>query len=228
MPETTGIVDWGHYYGTNTVFDNRGRCILFGWVPGWDWDVFKDGCGWNGCMSLPRILSLDANRRLLQSPVPELETLRMQDSHYHRENMVIDSSYVLEDVGGDTLEIIAEFLPGNATSYGLNVRRSKNGENAVTIQCDCDTNALDVAGATVPLSPAGTRHSLKLHLFLDKSVIEAYINDGEAVATMMLSPGEEDVGVEVFSRDGSITVLSMDIWQMAPAVPKPYDSRTVE
>ncbi len=35
-----------------------------------------DGVGWNGCMSLPRLLDLDADRRLIQVPAPQLAELR--------------------------------------------------------------------------------------------------------------------------------------------------------
>ena len=218
IPETTGIVDQGHYYGTNTLFDDQGRCILFGWIPGWEWDVLRNDCGWNGCMSLPRILSLGANGCLLQSPAPELHKLRKTETHFHRSDMAIDSSHVLEGVQGDTLEIIIEFLPGDATAYGLNVRRSEDGKNAVRIKCEREKHMLDIAGSSVPLSPADMERPLKLHLFLDKSVIEAYVNDGEAVATRMLYPGREDLGVEIFAGSGSMTVRSIDIWEMMPAV----------
>ncbi len=40
-------------YGTRTFHDARGRIVLMGWVSG-----FKEGRGWNGCASLPRVLSL--------------------------------------------------------------------------------------------------------------------------------------------------------------------------
>jgi beta-fructofuranosidase len=218
-PETTGIVDWGHYYGTNTAFDAQGRCILFGWAPGWDWDAYRDGRGWNGCMSLPRILSLDANGRLLQSPAPELKQLRTRDTPFHRADMLLtDSSHVLEDAAGDTLEVIAEFLPGNAKSYGLKVRRSRDGQRSIAIRCDIEKNILDIAGVSAPLPRANGGAPLKLHVFLDKSVTEVYVNEGEIVATRMLYPEPEDLGVEVFALRGSVQVKSIDIWSMSPAV----------
>ncbi|MDE0041741.1 MAG: glycoside hydrolase family 32 protein, partial [Candidatus Poribacteria bacterium] len=51
-------------YGTTVFNDSEGRCILLGWVSG-----FKTGRGWNGCMSLPRVLSLTDGDRLVNAPV---------------------------------------------------------------------------------------------------------------------------------------------------------------
>jgi len=58
-------------YGTNAFADQDGRRILLGWICG-----FKPKRGWNGCMSLPRILTLDKENNLIQTPAPELKTLR--------------------------------------------------------------------------------------------------------------------------------------------------------
>ena len=219
-PATSGTVDYGHFYGTNTVFDGRGRCVLFGWIPGWDWDQHKDGRAWNGCMSVPRIVSLGPDRRLVQTPLPELERLRMHDTHFHRSDMrVADSAQAIERVRGDTSEIIAEFSVGDAAACGLNVRASDDGTRAVAIHYDAGEKSLDVAGAHVPLHDGRSRETMKLRAFLDKCVMEVFINDGEAVATRMISAEPDDVGVEVFARGGTAHVKSIDIWEMSRAIP---------
>jgi len=46
-----------------------------GWVSG-----FKEARGWNGCASLPRVLSLTDDDRLIQTPLPELAGLRDRTS----------------------------------------------------------------------------------------------------------------------------------------------------
>ena len=95
-------------YGTNVFTDEDGRRIMVGWVSG-----FKAGRGWNGCMSLPRILTLDKDRRLIQTPAPELRQLRGQ--RFHIENLSIaNESKRLDGAHGDTLEIMAEFIPADA------------------------------------------------------------------------------------------------------------------
>ena len=135
-------------YGTTVFSDPTGRTILLGWVSG-----FKPDRGWNGCMSLPRLLSLDQEDRLIQTPAPELAQLRGQ--HLKVENLsMADELKLVEGAGGDALEIKAEFVPGDAAAFGLKVRCSRDGRNGISLRYGDGT--LNVAGTEVPLE-AGSR-----------------------------------------------------------------------
>jgi hypothetical protein len=59
------------FYATSAFADAAGRTLLLAWVGAW-----PASRGWNCCMSLPRVLSLDAAGRLVQQPIPELARLR--------------------------------------------------------------------------------------------------------------------------------------------------------
>jgi len=191
-------------YGTNALEDKKGRRILLGWICG-----FKPRRGWNGCMSLPRILTLDEEQRLIQSPAPELKKLR-GDRHAVQKLALNNKEQRLKGIAGDTMEILAEFEAGDAETFGLKVRQSQDGKNAVTIRY---TNGnLNVAGTDVPLKLISGR--LKLHLFIDKSVIEVFINDGVTSVTRVEYPGENDLGVSVFAENGNATLRSLDVWKL--------------
>jgi len=196
---------WTHgLYGTNAFPDKDDRRILLGWICG-----FKPNRGWNGCMSLPRILTLDKDQRLIQRPAPELRKLR--GKHRRIKKLVLNSEAKrLNDVRGDTIEIIAEFTAANANAFGLKVRQSKDGKDAITIRYE--NGSLNVAGTEVPLKL--NAKNLKLHLFIDKSVLEVFINDGAVSVTRVEYPGEKDLGVSVFAENGSVTLKSLDAWQM--------------
>ena len=114
-------------YGTTVFADPAGRTILLGWVSG-----FKPNRGWNGCMSLPRLLSMDGDDRLIQMPAPELEQLRGE--HLRVENLSLKNGLTLVDgAKGDALELKAEFVPGDADAFGLKVRCSEDGENSISL-----------------------------------------------------------------------------------------------
>ena len=180
---------------------------MLGWVCG-----FKPSRGWNGCMSLPRILTLDENQRLIQTPATELRKLRGQ--HVRVENLNISSeSKRIDTAQGDTIEIIAEFEPDDATAFGLKVRCSDDGQNAVVLRYA--DGILNVSGTEVPIA-LGDRKSLKLHVFLDKSVMEVFINDGIASATRVDYPGQTDLDIAAFSENGRVTLESLDVWRMTP------------
>jgi beta-fructofuranosidase len=214
-----GILDYGYgrtspsgrsttrgLYGTNAFLDNKARRLLLGWVSG-----FKPRRGWDGCMSLPRILTLDDNSNLIQTPAPELEKLR-GEHHAIGDLKLTGEEKRLDGVTGDTLEIVTEFEAGSAEAFGLKVRQSDDGRDAITIRHADGT--LNIAGTEVPLKLEGDSQSLRLHLFLDKSVLELFINDGAASVTRVAYPGENDLGVSVFAERGSVTLKSLDAWEM--------------
>jgi beta-fructofuranosidase len=208
-PSLRGRVDQSdQYYATNLAWDDKGRCVQFGWVRG-----FKDGMGWNGCLALPRILSLGPDGRPVQQPAPELESLRGKHVSFSGISLTSEGR-VLDQIKGDILEILATFLPGDAKVYGLKVRRSEDGANAITIRRE--GTVLDVAGVKVALSTKETEAPLNLHVFLDKSVMEVFVDGGRACVTRVHYPGEEDLGVELFAEEGKATVKSIDVYEMRP------------
>jgi beta-fructofuranosidase len=183
----------------------HGRTILAGWVSG-----FKAGRGWRGCMSLPRVLSIEGGR-LIQTPLPELSRLRRR--HIRAENLALhDGVRAIREARGKALEIVAELAPGDATSCGLRVRCRDDGAGGLAISYAAGT--LDVAGTRVPL-PLDAGATLKLHLFLDRSVLELFIQDGSDSVTRVIYPREEDVSVAAFADGGDATLVSFDAWEMA-------------
>jgi len=195
-------------YGTNAFADKDGRRILLGWICG-----FKPKRGWNGCMSLPRILTLDKDNNLIQTPAPELKKLR--GKHHEIRQLILNSEAKrLNNVNGDAMEIVVDFAAGDANAFGLKVRQSEDGKDAVTIRY-ADGN-LNVAGTEVPLNLDTHSKTLKLHVFIDKSVLEVFVNDGATSVTRVEYPGETDLGVSVFAENGGVTVKSLDAWQVKP------------
>jgi len=217
--------DWANsmargFYATNILFDSEGRCILFGWVSGFKNEKGQfygrageaEGRGWNGCLGLPRVLTLRDDVRPRQTPVPELQKLR--DKHIQADSLKLnDSSHIFDNVG-DTWEILAEFEPYNAKAFGLKVRHSADGKSSVTIRYESEV--LNVAGTKVPLKLKREQETLTLHVFLDKSVMEVFINGGRECVTRVIYPGLNDLGIELFSEGGMTTVKSLDIWTIKP------------
>ena len=182
--------------------------LLFSWIR-----EFLKGRGWNGCLALPRVLSLDDRGILTQKAVTELKRLR--NRHFTFSNVNLDHNrFFLEDVAGDTLEIFVTFKSLNKHPFGIKVRRSNDGKKAIAIRYD--GRILDAAGTKVPLELAKDDKVLKLHIFLDKSVMEVFANDGRICITRVIYPGEGDLGIELFSEGGKTLVSALDVWTMNP------------
>ena len=200
-PDTRGRVDTsGNFYATNTAVDDRGRTIMFGWVRG-----FPRGRGWNGCLALPRELSLDSNNRLVQRPVPELVELRGRHTlekgiHLHDETRIFDR------YAGDSLEFRVAFTNTSAREFGIRFDRG--------VEVRCRERSIDVASARVHFK--SPKRNFRLHGFLDRSVLEVFVNRGRRCITRVVQPPGAGARVEVFARKGEAIVDSLDIWKMAP------------
>jgi len=202
-PERQGLVDQSdNYYATNVLFDGNGRCILFGWVKG-----FKSNRGWNGCIGLPRVISLYSDGSLLQETAPETRKLRSNSIRIPAFTLN-RKSQILQDIKGDSLEIVADLKPADARVFGIKLRCSADGQTAIAIRYD--NGVLDVAGTKAPakLDKNGT---LSLNVFMDRSVIEVYAGQGACI-TKVVYPDVHDTGVEVFAEDGELNVLCIDAW----------------
>jgi fructan beta-fructosidase len=55
---------------------------------------------------------------------------------------------------------------------------------------------------------------VKLRLFFDKSVVELFVNDGEAALTMQLFPATEKGGVYLNSIGGKVFVKEITLWPL--------------
>ena len=115
-------------YGTTAFNDPEGCCILLGWVSG-----FKTGRGWNGCMSLPRVLSLTDKNRLVGAPLPELAKLRVEDGTSVEDLILCNETKRIEGVQSDTLEVLAEIAPVDARAWGLKLAAPSSSDESLTI-----------------------------------------------------------------------------------------------
>ncbi len=208
-PQHEGVLDPGqgevpNFYASNILYDEYGRCILLGWVRG-----FRSGQGWNGCLALPRILTIGPDGRPHQMPVPQLQQLR--DKHWTESAVTLhNSSHAIEGIHGDALEIQLLLQPKGGT-FTLHTRASADGTRGSGIIYDGST--LDVLGTKTPLLLADDE-PLKLHLFLDRSVLEVFVNGGRIAVTRLLDaqPGDDRLILQV--EDGEVTIISLDIWTL--------------
>ena len=159
-------------------------------------------------MSLPRVLSIDDDGRLIQTAAPELAKLRGE--HTRVADVTIQDEFkLIEDAKGRQIEVSAEFVPDGAKAFGMKLRSSDDGGRAITLRYA--DGKLNVAGTEVPLEPGGDNGTIRLHVFLDRSVMEVFIDGGRAAVTRVEYPQEEDVGIAVFADNGRATLKALDV-----------------
>lgn len=203
-------MDFGGYskfYAPNGMIDPKGRKILWGWLP------LGSDTPWNGIISIPRLLTLSPDDRLKMEPIPEMKALRKE--HWHFENVKIgnDMQKELDNVKGNCLEIVAEIDVQNAQKIGIDVLCSMDYKEKTRIYYDRIQKRLHLGDDSGYFEVENDEKLLRLHMFIDKSVIELFINKRECITTFV-RPQLSSLGIRLFSSGGPANFKSIDIWEI--------------
>lgn len=129
-------------YAPNVCQDAAGRWLLWGWLQ----ERRKMGTySYAGCLSLPRVLHVTDDGRLVQAPAPEVTTLR-QGNEFHAQHVTLYPEAVvpLERVSGDRLDIEVTIERGSALAAGVLFRSHEaEAEGSTAIVYDWDRNHLE-------------------------------------------------------------------------------------
>ena len=197
--------------------------------------------GWDHIMSLVRHLTLSDDGTVAIEPVHTVEALRAAHGHVGETPMPANREVVLEGVGGCAVELVAEIEPQSAREVSVNVLRSGGGEEVTSIRfyrrghlatseysrrgdrmdavsIDTSRSSLlpDVMARPEEVAPFKLREGepLRLRVFIDRSVVEVFVNGRQCLA-LRVYPGREDsVGVSVRAQGSDAVLRSLDAWQM--------------
>lgn len=236
-PDTVLWVDHGRdsYAGvTWSDHPDNGRQRLFlGWMSNWDYAQGVPAYTFRSAMTLPRVLTLkavDEGVRLISRPVPALESLREGEPLRAAQDAWVESggANLLEGVASETFEIVAEFqVDGDTTAseFGFKVRQGDGKETVVGY--DASSNAMFVDRSRsgefrfkgddgrrhdAPLAPVDGR--VKLHLFVDRTSVELFGNDGRRVITDILFPPPDARGMTLYASDGRVKLRRLAVHQL--------------
>jgi beta-fructofuranosidase len=166
IPDRWLTLDHGKdFYATNTFLDEEG-CKLIGWlkVPG--------NGAWHGCLSLPRDVTLSDSGELRIVPAKSLEVLRSKKISLENSTLV-----------GNSFEIKVNFQPAQHTStVGLIL---EDNEHEYPLTVDLVSGGLHVLREKRRLEQFNPAEPLSLHIFIDHSVVEVFVNERECLATWL-------------------------------------------
>ncbi len=233
VPDVPALwADWGKdFYATNTWKDmppSDGRHVWIGWFSNWQYANKEPTVLWRGAQSIPRTLTLrryDDGLRLVQRPVRELESLRREKLRVTNTSIAAVNQK-LRDNGteGEVYEFEAELQPGQADDIGFRLRKSKDAEtlvgfDAVHSEVYVDRTrsgevsfSKDFPGRQSAKIEHGTK--VKLHVFVDRSSVEVFANDGERVLSERIYPPPGSDGMEVYAKGSGGKVVSLTMWEL--------------
>jgi len=137
------------------------------------------------------------------------------------------------------MELIAEIAPQTGQTIEVNVLRSPNSEEVTRIQCYRDrgyrlirnrqplptvvsidssrsTTAGDVRCRPPEMAQVeiNSKEPLKLRVFIDRSIVEVFINGRQCVTARVYPDRDDSVGVSLRAVGNDATLKSLDAWQM--------------
>jgi beta-fructofuranosidase len=196
---------------------------------GWIWegrsDAAQEAAGWSGLQSIPRVLSLRPDRSLGFEPLPALESLRGEAVTVADIAIAPDAPYPLP-VRGDCLEIRAGIVPASTGTVTLSLRRSPDGAEQTTITYDRTAGTLSVDPSRASLSPdvqpvvcsapltLDAGESLRLRVFVDRSVIEVYANERLCLTSRIYPTRPDSLGVQLEAHGGTASLIDCTLWEL--------------
>jgi beta-fructofuranosidase len=199
----------------------------------------------DGIMTLPRRLTLLGKDELGQEPAGDIESLRGEHQHIGATPLPANQEIVLPTIRGNTLEIVAEIALKSAPLVELNVLRSVNAEEFTRIGLFKDRtvtsrfmppqqkvsyvtldNARSSLLAGVLSRPPETapvlippNESLKLRVFVDRSIVEVFVNGRQCLALRVYPSRADSLGVSLRSQGQPSELRSLDAWKMKSIQP---------
>jgi len=211
-----------------------GVIVIFNMNPG------KATKGWGQIMSLPRALTLTTTDELGVEPAGDIASLRYDHRHVGATKLPANEEIVLNGIRGKSTEVVAEIDTGGAPMVEMNVLRSSGKEeftriafyrnrgywfrrpapgrhfSLVVVDSSYSSAAPDVTSRAPETAPVyvAPDEPLKLRVFVDRSVVEVFVNGRQCVAVRVYPDRGDSVGVSLRAQGKDAKLNSLDAWQM--------------
>ncbi len=215
----TNEVKWLDYGADNyagvtwsNIPEEDGRRLFIGWMSNWAYANVVPTENWRSANTLPRELTLNQRKGdylVASSPVRELEKLRenaqeMEGSEWEIESELVE--LILRPEQGDfSVEI------GN--EKGEKVVFRKNGEELSFDRSQSGITGFSNVFGNLHTAPLEGLEVEQLRIFLDRSSIEIFVNNGELVLTEIIFPESPYSQIKLVGfRDRSTVHELRGIW----------------
>lgn len=202
-------LDYGKDYYAGVTFNNipgEGNQVLFGWANNWAYGQDIPTNPWRGAMAMPRMLSLyqtPEGTRLRQRPVVGIQQLKsgalLDEEPLNTRSFVIEA--VITPSSGDYIAGVSLFKSGDEeTVIGYDASKGEvffDRTHSGNVSFHPKFSSIERAPARL------VDGKVKLSIYVDQSIVEVFINDGEAVITDQIFPTSESTLVQRVERQGT-------------------------
>ncbi|HPF51076.1 MAG TPA: glycoside hydrolase family 32 protein [Draconibacterium sp.] len=207
--------DWGKNYYAPQTWNN---------LPETEKRVLQIAClrngtftdmPFNGQMTFPSELSVKkfaTGYKLIRKPIKEIELLHGKHDSWTDKNLIPGiKQNRMKNVNGDCLHIIAEFDLKTSDNFGFMLRHSTKNPG-IEVLYNVKRGVLTVLGSTVPLLPVDNK--IQLEIILDRTSLEIYANDGQAIVSNLYEADAKSKDVMLFTNGGELGIIQADAYEI--------------
>ena len=247
----TGIFEHGDFqhldkgidfYAPQIMQTPDGRTIMIGWLSMWFFEMPEAADGWAGQMTIPRELHV-RNGKIFSTPAKELRKLRKWKGVTYK-NLLLDKPTTLDGVESDACELLLKIDAAKSKKFSVAVRASDDEQTVMTYDAESGTFTLDrtksgalcrntlhqeesdiIADNIREIKIAPTK-VLKLQIFIDRSSVEVFINDGAEVISARIYPKRTSQKIIFTPLDEVLEIKSVTMYKLDFGLPHPHIKET--
>lgn len=201
----------GNQYATQT-FDNTpdGRKIMMVWVVD---NEMPPGMPYSQMLSFPveiKLKTFPEGVRAAAAPIQEIELLH-DTKHSWSDETIGSGGNLLSGLSGQLFDIRAEFEIGTASEFGFRIR------GMGTVSYNVNNSQARLNGNITKNNDwnmAPDEGRVKMQILVDRSIIEAFFDEGRAYLMSTFFPHDSDQSLEIFSAGGDTKLVSMDVYEL--------------
>ncbi len=229
-PTLTKWMDWGKDNYATVTWSNApaGRCIALGWMSNWQYANNVPTTQYRSTNTIARDLTLykvDEELYLRSKPSAEIEKARGKKINlpaFKVSGIHEVESLLTDNNGAYELDMIIENAGSSKIAFSLvNGKGEKVSMyyDVVRKQFVMDRSVSGVVDFSrdfpaVTVAPVDNTDTIHLRLFVDRSSIEAFGEDGKFVMTNLVFPAEPYNKLIFESEENGYTVKSLDVYRL--------------
>lgn len=229
-PAVTKWLDWGKdNYATVTWSDApQERCIALGWMSNWQYQAILPTKQYRGENTIARDLTLydqGGELYLKSSPSPEIKKIRKEKVSMHSFNVsdTYDIAELLKDNSGTyELEMTIKNISAGKVKFCLSNEKGNKVDMYYDMKRKLFVMDRSLSGKVdfskefpaVTVAPIAETKEIQIRLFVDKSSIETFGEEGKFVMTNLVFPDAPYNRISFQSEDGSYKVSSLKLYKL--------------
>jgi sucrose-6-phosphate hydrolase SacC (GH32 family) len=204
---------FNHLLSPTAMVGDDGQIVVMGIIPDQRPPSELSTAGWAHLYSLPRSLSIDVSGSVVQRPHPCVEALCHAWASIPTVELNGGSVHDMPKIAETSLRLKATFKRGASKSVSLIVRRAPKGEEQTVILYEWEKALLTLDRTQSSLNPLlkrdrqvtaylpAEKDSVHLDVFVDRSVLEVFVDDRAAFAARIYPSLKSSAGV-AFASEG--------------------------